>query len=125
MKRRLIAIGLVLAAFLAVVYTVFFYDNLGVSVGYYLNTNGGAMLIKDNSPICLTPRPGKGNIFSGFEEGEKLLVVHDGIAESYPAQTGVYFIISLGGASPDNIPAEVKISLAGLGWLDDTGVFTD
>lgn len=125
MQRRIIEIGFVLVAFLAVVYILFFSGNLGVSVGYYLNTNGGAMLIKDNSPICLTPRPGKGNIFSEFEEGEKLLVVHDGIAESYPASTGVYFIISLGGASPDNIPIEVKISLAGLGWLDDTGIFTD
>lgn len=125
MKNRIIAIALALFVLISFVYTIFFFDNLGVSVGYYLSTNGGAMLIDGNSPICMTSRSNNGNIFAGIKEGEKLLVVHDGINESYPASTGVYFIIKLGGASLDNIPIEVIASLTGLGWLDESDVFIE
>ena len=104
-----IVVGSVLFAFLP--------WNGGMSFGYYLDTNGGAMLVtKDGSPISLgTPDV---SAFVGLKKGEKLLVFHNGINDTYPASTTVTYIIRLGGASDDNIPLSTIVSLTGLGWLD-------
>ncbi|MBQ8249369.1 MAG: hypothetical protein IJY93_05740 [Clostridia bacterium] len=119
MKNRMVAVGLVIAAVLALIYTVFFFNKLGISVGYYLNTLDGPMLIEDYSPMSMVPPAQNTGMFVGIERGQKLLVVHGAVDRSYPARTDAYFIIKLGSASPDNIPREVIISLVGLGWLDE------
>ncbi len=115
----MIAVGLVIAAVLALVYTVFFFNSLGISVGYYLNTLDGPMLIEGYSPMSMVPPAENTGMFVGIERGQKLLVVHGAVDESYPSRTNVYFIIKLGSASPDNIPREVIVSLTGLGWLEE------
>lgn len=125
MKNHMIAVGLVIAALLVLIYTVFFFNELGISVGYYLNTLDGPMLIKDYSPMSMVPPAENTGMFVGIERGQKLLVVHGAVDRSYPAKTDVYFIIKLGSASLDNIPREVIISLAGLGWLDETDLFIE
>ena len=120
MKKRVLAIVLVVIIAIIAAFVLFFSGNVGISFGYYLDTNGGAMLItKDGSPISLNSSEGDDFYdISGIEKGEKLLVFHDGINETYPASTHVAYIIRLGGASPDNIPITTIISLTGLGWLD-------
>ncbi len=120
MKNRVLTIILAIAVTAAAMFFVFFSGNIGISFGYFLDTNGGAMLItKDGSPISLNSSDDEDFYdFAGIKDGEKLLVFHDGINETYPASTHAHYIIPLGGASPDNIPKSTIISLTGLGWLD-------
>ena len=118
-KNRMVAVGLVIAAVLAFLYTAFFFNNFGISVGYYLDTLDGPMLIEGYSPMSMIPPEENIGMFVGIERGQKLLVVHGAVDESYPSRTDAYFIIKLGSASPDNIPIEVIASLTGLGWLDE------
>ncbi len=120
MKNRTLSTVLFVVILIAAVFISFFAETTGITFGYFIDTNGGAMLItKDGTPISL--KSSKNEDFyavAGIEKGEKILVIHDGVNETYPASTGVKFIIRLGGASPDNIPQTAIISLTGLGWLD-------
>ena len=55
-----------------------------------------------------------------LENGDEVLVLHDGINESYPGQTGAYAIFKLKDGDIDDISAEVLTSLTELGWWDGT-----
>ena len=82
------------------------------------------MLILDNSPIQLSDR--KNNIsFERFDIGDEILVVHDGIEESYPGRTGVYAVLKLSDGTADDIQQEVIKSLVELGWLETELRLTD
>lgn len=62
----------------------------GLSVGRCLiDPNGSYLLVVDNSPIYMH---GDDKHFEGLENGDKLIVLHSGVEESYPARTGVYSI---------------------------------
>ena len=73
------------------------------------------MIIIDNSPIAMSIRSGDGTLFDGLETGDEILIVHDGIAESYPGRTGVYFCMKLN--KGNEIPGEVVMELIDLGWI--------
>lgn len=90
----------------------------GISQGRYLEAkNGQPMLILDNSPIQLSNRKDKIS-FERFDVGDEILVIHDGIEESYPGQTGVYAVYKLRDGTSDDIPQDVISSLVELGWLE-------
>lgn len=93
--------------------------SLGLSTGRVLITSHGSyMLIRDNSPISMgNPRNNSG-LFDGLENGDEILVLHDGINESYPGKTGAYAIFKLNDGDIADIPAEVLTSLTELGWWD-------
>jgi len=89
----------------------------GISVGRYLLCDSGtSMLILDESPIQMSDRT-KRDLFDGLETGDKIWVLHNGIAESYPAKTIVYAVIRVGKGSIDDIPTDVLKALRELGWL--------
>ena len=50
--------------------------------------------------------------------GDKILVIHDDIVETYPGKTGVYAIFKLGDGTADDIPQTVVNGLTELGWLE-------
>lgn len=91
--------------------------SLGISTGRFLRAeHGAAMMVCDNSPISLSNQTNR-DLFDGLETGDKILVLHDGIAESYPGQTGAYAVIRLKKGSIADIPQGVLESLRDLGWL--------
>lgn len=93
-------------------------SGIGISSGYCLKTdNGTCFLIRENTPIRLSSLSEEKR--SELETGDKILVLHDGIAESYPAATSASFIIKTGDGSIDDIPENVKISLTELGWIGE------
>ena len=123
-KALCIALGIIL--FLAAAFFTFAavmtYKGYGVSVGRaLLSKDDSCMLVVDeNSPIIMRDRSdktGKGELFSRISTGDKILVFHDGVAESYPSQTGAYFIIKLGGGDIDDIPDKIIDELMQMGWL--------
>lgn len=79
--------------------------------------NGRVLLIAGSEPIALTDRSKEGNLLDGVQTGDRIRVLHDGIAESYPAQTGIYKLEKEGQGSIDDIPADVLNSLRDLGWI--------
>ena len=92
----------------------------GLSVGRCLIAgNGTYMLIEGNSPIVMSNRAGNEGIFDELETGDKILVLHDGVNESYPGGTGVYGIFRLGGGDISDIPEQVLEQLTDLGWLSE------
>ena len=94
-----------------------FSHSLSLSTGICLRTQRGECLfIVDNSPIVLSDRIGEDTPFSSLTTGDRLLVLHDGIQETYPARTGVYSVCKTGSGSAADIPQQVIDSLAELGW---------
>lgn len=90
----------------------------GLSRGRYLEAqNGASLLILDNSPIRMSDIRDK-DLFSGLDTGDEVLVFHDGIAESYPGQTGAYALFKLSDGTVEDIPKTVTDTLAELGWVD-------
>lgn len=90
----------------------------GMSQGLYLEgKDGQAMLICENSPIVMSNRTNR-ELFDDLEVGDEILVIHDGINESYPGQTGAYAIIKLSDGDIANIPQIVIDQLVELGWLE-------
>ena len=123
-KALCITLGIIL--FLVVAFFTFAavmtYKGYGMSVGRALFARDGSCMIvvDENSPIIMRDRSdktGKGELFEGLVTGDRILVVHTGIAESYPAQTGAYFIIKLSGGSIDDIPDKIIDELTQMGWL--------
>ena len=122
MKKRNIIIACVIGGFFALgILTGMFFLNaqgIGISTGVCLiSENGTCILINKNSPVVLSDLSQKKDSFSDYVTGDRLLVVHTGINESYPAQTGVYLSFRLGGGNEDEIPYEVTDSLKELGWI--------
>lgn len=119
MKKRLkIVIGIVFAVFLLVGGSVLWMakNSIGISTGTCLSTETGKyLIILDNSPISMNERSGNGTLFDGLETGDKLLIVHDGIAESYPGRTGVYLCLKVG--EGEEIPESITTELREMGWL--------
>lgn len=79
--------------------------------------NGSYLVVFDNSPVVMSQRSGKDSLFSELETGNRIFVIHDGIAESYPGKTGVYFVWKLSDGQTSDVPKEVVKSLTELGWL--------
>lgn len=119
-KRILLTAGIILCAVILV--CGFLLRGKSITVGRYLSSNGGDMLIDGSSPIVMSDLSAKQALFDNLQSGDKILVVHNGVNESYPGQTGAYFCMKLEGGNDSDIPREVITSLTELGWL---GVSTD
>jgi len=92
--------------------------SMGFSVGRCLVADNGSYLFIDgNSPIVMSNRKNKEGLFSGLNTGDKILLLHDGIEESYPGGTGAYWCMKLEGGTQTDIPEEVMKELAELGWI--------
>lgn len=91
----------------------------GITQGKCLITATGSYMLIDenNSPIEMNNRSEK-DIFAGLSSGDEILVLHDGIQESYPAGTGVYYCKKLNDGTPKDIPPSVIERLTELGWLE-------
>lgn len=125
MKKSLIKIlCVILAVFLLITAVVVIGAGVmtakgyGITKGRCLITGTGSYMLIDenNSPIEMSNRSEK-DLFADLSSGDEILVLHDGIQESYPAGTGVYYCKKLSDGKPEDISASVIESLTELGWL--------
>ncbi len=120
-KRVLISIGIIIAVFAlgtAAGAFIISAEGLSVSTGVCLfSDNGSCFVIKDQSPIKLTPRNGNIEMFSNLTDGDKIFTLHSGINETYPATTEAFFCLKVHDGEKEAIPEEVITSLTELGWL--------
>ena len=109
----LIVIAVIVVGIVALVIS-----GLTPAVGYVIAAEDGQYLIVlDDSPVVMSSRTRDENMFVGLKTGNQVLILHDGIRESYPAQTGVYFCMNIGSGNPDKIPQHILESLTELGWI--------
>ena len=122
MKKKIWLIPVAVIGALLIVFIAFagimINKGYGMSQGLYLEGKDvQAMLICENSPIVMSNRTNR-ELFDDLEVGDEILVIHDGINESYPGQTGAYTIIKLSDGDIANIPQIVIDQLVELGWLE-------
>ena len=79
--------------------------------------NESYLVVLDRSPIVMCARWGDGDIFDDLETGDRIFIIHDRIAESYPGRTGVYVCIKLGESYEEDIPTDMIEQLKELGWI--------
>ena len=77
---------------------------------------GDCLLLMDNAPVLLDGRTPFGRAFGSYATGDLLLVLHDGVRESWPGRTGCYFVLRLQKGGAGQVPAAVLDELAGMGW---------
>ncbi|MBO5648702.1 MAG: hypothetical protein J6S76_02170, partial [Clostridia bacterium] len=122
MKRnRTIICGVVCAAVLLICTAglILRAGSLGLGTGRVLLANGETILICANMPIQLTNKSGNDALFARLSDGDRVLVLHSAIAESYPGRADAYALLKVGEGSIADIPDAVLEQLALLGWHTD------
>ena len=116
MKKKRLLIVLLCIAVILISGLLFMAKNIfGFSVGPCIATDDGKYLIVlDNSPISLHQRSGME--IPDLDTGDKIFIVHDGIAETYPGKTGLYFILKLSDGNISDVPEGIINQLQELGW---------
>lgn len=116
MKKKILVALSIIICIVAIGVFVMAGRGMSSSVGLYLRTDNGNMIILDKSPIVMSTRNGN-DMFEKYENGDKILVFHDGINESYPGSTGVYFSVKLADGDISHISESVLRELHELGWI--------
>lgn len=119
MKKKILLISLLSVILILILGILFMAKNsISFSTGVCIAAdNGEYLMVIDNSPVSMHRVSGKDRGFPDLDTGDKIFVIHDGIAESYPGKTGVYFILKLSDGDINDVPAEVISQLRELGWL--------
>lgn len=126
MKKKLIlVVCIIFSVFLLLVATVFVGLGIALYNGYSFTEgrvlvadNGSYMIIDENgSPIVISNQSKNEDIFADLTNGDEILIVHDGIQESYPAGTGVYFCIKLADGKYEDLSEQTLLSLMEMGWI--------
>lgn len=82
-----------------------------------LAENGTAMLVtEDGTPIALSVQAEGDGPWAGYHSGDRVRVTHDGVKETYPAQTGAYDWERLEEGTLEDVRSETLEMLEGLGW---------
>ena len=79
--------------------------------------NGSCILVVGSEPIRLSDRSANDKMLDKFETGDKLMVLHSLVQETYPASAGAYICVKTGEGSIADIPDVVIQGLTELGWL--------
>ena len=122
MKKKILVIISVIVCVIAIGVFILAGKGISPSVGQYLRTDNSDMIILGKSPIVMSTRNGK-EMFEKYEIGDKILVLHDGINESYPGSTGVYFSVKLADGHISHISETVLHQLYELGWISSENLF--
>ena len=126
MKKKIIVILSTILAILLLLFAICFvgfgiasFNGYSISEGRVLITDTGSyMIIMDNSPIEMSNQSKNEEIFKGLTSCDKILIVHDGIEESYPGGTGIYYCKKLNDGEYKDLPENVLSSLTDLGWIN-------
>lgn len=124
--RRILSfvVGIAAATVLAALVTavILLITGRGVSAGRYIESQKGTpIVVVGDEPIRMNDLSGgEGDMFEGLETGDLIFVVHDGVNEIYPAETGAYFCLRLGGGDIGDISETALAGLDELGWIDYT-----
>lgn len=119
MKKKRLLIGILCVAVVLIARALFMAKNsIGFSIGNCIEAdNGRYLIVLDNSPIAMHQRSGKESMFPDLDTGDKMFIVHDGINETYPGKTGLYYIFKLSDGDIHDVPEEIMSQLQEMGWI--------
>ncbi len=116
--KKLTKFLVTLCVIVLVIFGILFFKGKGFTVGQcIIADNGSCLIVMDNSPVRLVDLSDEKDMMAGFKTGDKLLVIHDGVNETYPGNTGAYFCAKLSDGDPAAIPDKIIAELTELGWL--------
>lgn len=115
-KKQLL---LIVIALLVIGVAALLISGLTPAKGYVIAAdNGSFLIVLEDSPVVMSNRSHDEDLFQGLHTGNQILILHDGIAESYPGKTGVYFCMNVSPGNPNKIPSHIIEELTELGWLN-------
>lgn len=84
----------------------------GVSSGkLYLMDNTVYLVTDDNSSMIVSDQSKNKNLFENSINGDKVLLFHDGIQETFPARTGGYYLILISKGDGTYEPSDETLGL--------------
>lgn len=127
MKKKWLALLIILCLLLCLAggaWAYLYFNGLWFSTGTCMVTDDGSVLILlDGSPIVLRNCTDREGLLDDLHTGDTVRILHDGIQESYPGGTGVYFCRVVERGDIGDIPESILESLSPMGWrvIDSTG----
>ncbi len=84
----------------------------GISTGLlYFADNGTYLIDSDDMAMKVSDCTDDKDLFEGYQNGDKVILFHDGVNETYPAQTGGYRIIRLSKGDGTYKPADEVLGI--------------
>ena len=84
----------------------------GISTGLlYFAENGTYLIDSDDMAMRVSDRSDDEDLFEGYQNGDKVILFHDGVNETYPAQTGGYRVIRLSKGDGTYKPADEVLGI--------------
>lgn len=81
-----------------------------------VSQNGSYLILLDGSPIVMRNCTGDDRLFDDLHSGDTIRILHDGIQESYPGGTGVYYCRVTEKGTIADLPEDILESLSSMGW---------
>ena len=126
MKRRkwilVICIAMGIIALLMGTAAVTSMMGYGVSVGKLYFTESSTYLIDGTTSIIVSDQSRKSDLFDGYTNGDEIILVHDGVEETFPARTGGYMAIRISKGDGTYKPSDDLLGIAVLEEFDEAYV---
>lgn len=70
-------------------------NGYGISVGRLYLSDTGFYLIDEGKAMIMSDQSDNKKLFDGLNTGDLVLVIHDGVDESFPSRTGAHSVFRL------------------------------
>ncbi|MFI3249519.1 MAG: hypothetical protein R3Y07_00975 [Eubacteriales bacterium] len=87
-----------------------------IATGICLVTDNSVIVIADDSPMKISNQSSNENLFADLQTGDKVIITHDGVDLSYPAQTGVYMLLKIDTNCIDEVSTKTITQLTEMGY---------
>lgn len=101
----IVAVVILLAGICVTAMGIFSTKGYSISVGKCLVVNNNSYLVVDSTPIYMS---GDDKHFKNLQNGDKLIVLHGYVEETYPARTGVYWLKKYGSGDTQGLDEILK-----------------
>jgi hypothetical protein len=121
-KRKILIPVFIISSILLLLVATFIImaaNGLSVSTGRFLISRNGKHIITGDGigTVSMSNFTGSENPFAKLTDGDKILIIHDGVAASYPGLTGVYLCIKISDGEINDISESTLIKLNDMGWI--------
>lgn len=123
-KKWILPVGIVCGIIVICAAAVFAFGAILSTQGYSITTgrlyfadNGTYLIDNDDMAMRVSDCTNDADLFKGYQNGDKVILFHNGVEESYPAQTGGYYIIRTSKGDGTYKPTD---EVLGIGVLPDS-----
>ena len=116
-KKILLGFCMVLVILIA---TILFITNgfkHTIATGICLVTDNSVIVIVDDGPMVISNSSINENLLVDLQTGDKVIITHDGVQETYPAHTGVYKLLKIDTDCINEVSTKTITQLAEMGHI--------